>query len=154
MAFNERSFQDNRVLLSGKDAVIYNADGELLSTVDTFTSQVNFTNAAYQPLGTALQGEFMTGYSVTITLTQCIIESDMFIQDIFDFFKNGRHAPNWQLSSVLKGYDGSEERIVYYDCVPSGQWDLHNITVGDIVKRNWSLHVNQPPELQKMLTAG
>ena len=153
-AFNERGLYDKdaRYLFSGKDASIFDSDGELLSTVESWQGQVNFTNATYQPLGSAIQQEFMTGYAVTLTITQCIVEDDQFIQDIFDFFKAGRHAPMWTFSSVLHGYDGSESRYVFRDCVPTGQLDLHNITVGDIVKRAWNLHVNQPPDLQKVLT--
>ena len=31
--------------------------------------------------------------------------------------------------------------------------DLQNVTVGDILKRAWSFFVNEPPALQKLLTA-
>ena len=41
----------------------------------------------------------------------------------------------------------------YRQCVPSGTIDLQNLSVGDIIKRAWSLFVNEPPELQKLLTA-
>ena len=150
--FNERAGRESRYLFSGKDAEIRDGDGNLLSTVDSWQVQVSFTNATYQPLGTALQAEFMTGYSVNITIVQAVVESDKFVLDVMDFFKIGRHAPMWTFSSVLKGYDGSEERLVFYDCVPTGSFDLHNITPGEIVRRNWNLHVNQPPEIQKLLS--
>lgn len=152
MAYNEASYKNNRALLSGKDACIFNEEGTLLTTIESWNAQVNFTNATYTPLGTALQGEFMTSYAVTIAIAQFVVESDKFIQDVFDFFQASRHAPHWTFSSVLNGYDGSEERMVFRDCIPSGQCDLHNITIGDIVKRNLNLHVNRPPELQKLLT--
>lgn len=152
--FNENAgyYNDPRYMHSGKDACIYDADGNLLCSVESFTAQANFQNATWQALGSPIQQEFMTGYSVTITITEAIIEDNQFIQDAFDFFTNGRHAPSWTFSSVLKGYDGSESRYIYRDCIPSGQLDLHNITVGDIVKRTWNLHCNQPPEIQKTLS--
>ena len=155
MAFNERGLYDKdaRYAFSGKDASIFDADGNLLSTVETWQAQVNFTNASYQPLGSPIQQEFMASYAVTIAVTQFVIEDDDFIKQAIDFFKEGRHAPMWTLSSVIHGYDGSESRIVFRDCVPTGQWDLHNLTVGDIIKRQLNFHVNQPPELQKMLKA-
>lgn len=155
MAFNNRALYgaDVRRVFSGKDAVILSADsGELLSTVDTFQAQVSFTNATYQPLGSPMQQEFMTGYAITLTITQCIIEDDKFIRDVFDFFSNGRHAPMWNFSSVIFGYNGSQSRYTFYDCVPSGNLDLHNLTVGDIIKRQWNLHVNTVPNLQKILS--
>lgn len=41
----------------------------------------------------------------------------------------------------------------YRQCVPSGAIDLQNVTVGDLLKRAWSMFVNEPPELQKLLSA-
>ena len=154
MSFNDRALYDKepRYQFSGKDAEIRDADGELLCSVESWSAQVNFQNATWQAIGSPIQQEFMTGYSVTISITQAIVQEDKFIREVFDFFHNGRHAPMWTFSSVLKGYDGSESRYVFRDCIPSSQLDLHNITVGDIVKRTWNLHCNQPPELQKILT--
>lgn len=143
---------DVRRVFSGKDSLLLNEDGEKLVTVDAFQAQVNFTNAQYQPLGSHIQQEFMTAYSITLTITECIIEDNRFIQDVFDFFHIGRHAPQWTFQSVIKGYDGSESRYIFRDCVPSGQLDLHNFSAGDIIKRAWNLHCNMPPELQKVLT--
>ena len=156
MAFNERGLYDKdaRYVFSGKDTSIFDGDGNLLSTVESWQAQVNFANSTYQALGSPIQQEFMTGYAVTITISQFIIEDDDFILQAVDFFTNGRHAPMWVLSSVIHGYDGSESRLNFIDCVPSGTWDLHNFTVGDIVRRNLNLHVNQPPDLQKVLAAG
>lgn len=155
MAYNERALynKDARRLFSGKDGVILSADsGEILSTVESFQAQVSFTNTSYQPLGSPIQQEFMTGYSVTLTINECVIEDHKFIRDVFDFFNNGRHAPHWNFSSVLFGYNGSEERMVFYDCIPSGSLDLINLTVGDILKRTWTMRVQQPPVLQKLLS--
>jgi len=154
MAFNPRGLydKDNRYAFSGKDASIFDGDGNLLSTVEQWQAQVSFTNATYQVLGSPIQQEFMTGYAVTLAITQYIVEDDDFIRQAADFFINGRHAPQWTLSSVIHGYDGSESRIDFHDCVPTGQWDLHNLTVGDIIRRTLNFHVNQPPSYQKLLT--
>ena len=154
MAFNQRGLydRDNRYAFSGKDASIFDGDGNLLSTFETFQAQVNFTNAQYQALGSPIQQEFMTGYAVTIAVTQFVVESSDFIRQAVDFFTNGRHAPMWTISSVIHGYDGSEEQLNFFDCVPTGQWDLANLTVGDIIRRTLNFHVNQPPDLQKILS--
>ena len=34
---------------------------------------------------------------------------------------------------------------------PSGQVDIQNVTVGDVIKRNWNFFVNRPPKLQSLL---
>ena len=48
----------------------------------------------------------------------------------------------------------TEERMVYRECIPSGQVDLQNITVGDVIKRAWNFAVNRPPKLQNLLALG
>lgn len=143
---------DARRIFSGKDTLILSEDGETLATVDTFQGRVSFTNTTYQPLGSPIQQEFMTGYAITLAITQCVIEDDRFITDVIDFFHVGRHAPHWSFISTIFGYDGSESRIVFRDCVPTGDLDLHNFTIGDIIKRTFNLHCNMPAELQKALT--
>lgn len=144
--------KDARYLFSGKDTEIRDGDGLLLSTVESFQAQVSFQNATYQPLGSPIQQEFMTGYGVVLTIMECIVEDTKFIRDVFDFFTVGRHAPTWNFSSIIHGYDGSESRYVFRDCIPTSQLDLHNFTAGDIIKRQWQLHVNQPPEMQNILS--
>jgi hypothetical protein len=41
--------------------------------------------------------------------------------------------------------------VVYKECIPSGQIDIQNVTVGDVIKRNWNFFVNRPPKLQSLL---
>lgn len=153
MAFNKSGLYDKdaRYVFSGKDTCIFDEDGILLSTVESFQAQVSFTNAQYQALGSPIRQEFITGYDVTITMSQFIIEDDRFLTDIVDFFTVGRHAPIWSVQSVIYGYNKSQSRLIFRDCVPTGQIDLHTINVNDIIKRNLNFHVNQPPELQKLL---
>ena len=155
MGFNPKHSYDavsSRNCLSGKDGTILDGEGNLLCTVESFQAQVNVSTATVQPLGSALQGAFLTGYAVTLTITQYVVEDDQFIQDLFRFFDDGRHAPHWIFQSVLYGYDGSEQRMIFRDCVPEGQIDLANWTIGDVIKRSWNLHCNSVPELQKLLS--
>lgn len=154
MSFNNRATynKEPRYQFSGKDAEIRDSDGNLLCSVESWSATVNFQNATWQAIGSPIQQSFMTGYSVNVTITEAVIEDGERIRAAFDFFHNGRHAPMWTFSSVLKGYDGSESRYVFYDCVPEGSLDLHNISTGDIVKRTWNLVCNQPPMLQNILS--
>ena len=154
MSFNDRATYDKepRYMFSGKDAELRDADGNLLCSVESWSARVSFQSATWQAIGAPIQQAFLTGYTVTVTITEAIVEDEERIREVFDFFHNGRHAPMWTFSSVLKGYDGSESRYVFRDCVPTSDLDLHNITNGEIIKRNWTFQVNSPPELQKILT--
>lgn len=150
--FNNRAPIDTRKVLTGKDGALYNDEGVMLATVETFQTQVNVTNAKYQPLGDAQEHEVFQAYGVTLTFTEVVIADERFIQELFEGMKTGV-MPAWNFQGVVKGRNGSEQRMIYRQCVPSGTIDLQNLSVGDTIKRAWSLFVNDPPELQSLLTS-
>lgn len=150
--FNNRAPIDTRKVLTGKDGALYNDEGVMLATVETFQTQVNVTNAKYQPLGDAQEHEVFQAYGVTLTFTETVIADERFIQELFEGMRTGV-MPAWNFQGVVKGRNGSEQRMVYRQCVPSGTIDLQNLSVGDLIKRAWSFFVNDPPELQSLLTA-
>jgi hypothetical protein len=148
---NTRAAGDARHILTGKDGAFYNEDGVMLATVETFNVPVTVTNTKYTPLGDAQEHEAFASYSVSLTMTQVVIEDDAFIQEFMKGLQTGQ-MPSWNFQGVLKGRNGSEQRIIYRDCIPSGQVDLQNVTTGEAIKRAWNFYVNRPPELQKMLS--
>ena len=81
------------------------------------------------------------------------LEDDAFIQELVEAMES-QTMPVWDFQGVLKGRNGTEERMVYRECIPSGQVDLQNITVGDVIKRAWNFAVNRPPKLQNLLALG
>ena len=150
MRQNNRGYKDVRRLFSGKDACIYDEDGNMLATVDAFQAQVNYQNANYNPLGDTQGHRHILSYEVTLVITSCIVESDKFLSDMYSMFKTG--VPVWwTFAHDIRGWNGEHERVIYRDCVPDGQIDLQNIQVGELLKRTLNLFVNQPPELQKIL---
>jgi hypothetical protein len=150
--FNTRGPIDTRKVLTGKDGALFNDEGVMLATVEPFKTQVNVTNAKYQPLGDAQEHEVFQSYAVTLIFTETVIADERFIIELFEGFKSGV-MPEWSFQGVVKGRNGSEQRMVYRQCVPSGMIDLQNLTVGDTIKREWNLFVNDPPELQSLLRA-
>lgn len=148
---NTRAAGDARQARTGKDGAFYNADGVLLATVESFSSNVSFNNASYSVLGNAQELESANTFKVTLTMSQIVVEDDAFIQELMTAMKE-QTMPYWNSQGVLTGRNGSEQRVVYSECVPSGQVDLQNITTGDVVKRAWNFAVNQPPELQSLLS--
>ena len=148
---NTRAAGDARQARTGKDGAFYNADGVLLATVESFSSNVSFNNASYSVLGNAQELESANTFKVTLTMSQIVVEDDAFIQELMTAMKE-QTMPYWNFQGVLTGRNSSEQRVVYSECVPSGQVDLQNITTGDVVKRAWNFAVNQPPELQSLLS--
>ena len=149
---NSRAPIDNRYVLSGRCAAIFNEIGDMLTSIESFQATVNFATQSYQPLGSAIEGAHITGYTVTIAVTEFVVVSNTFFNDIIDFFGHGRHMPSWTLQSALYGFNDSSERIIYRDCVPDGEFNLHNINVGEVVKRTFNLRCNQPPTIQELLS--
>lgn len=150
---NSRAANDARHARTGKDGAFYNSDGVLLATVDTFTSSVTFNNVKYSVLGDSQEHESSGTYAVSLTMSQVVIEDDAFIIELFNAMESGE-SPVWAFQGSLKGRNGSEERVVYNECMTSGQIDLQNITAGDTIKRSWNFFVNRPPKLNQLLTIG
>ena len=148
--FNNQAINDVRKVLSGKDGALFNDSGKMLASMETFQAQVNVNTTAYQPLGDAQEHKVFTGYGVTLVFTETVIEDSTFITDLMAGLKNGQ-MPQWNFQGVIKGRDGTEERMIYRSCIPDGTIDLQNVAVGDLIKRAWSLTVNEPPELQSKL---
>lgn len=142
---------DVRKVMSGKDGALYDEEGNLLVSVESFQSQVAITNQTYQPLGSAQERSTMTSYKVTLTFTEIVVEDGRFFKLLMDGMKNHRMPVLNFRGMVRSPYDGSEEQTVYRDCVPDGTIDIQNMQPGELYKRAWNWIVNQPPELQSVL---
>lgn len=153
MAINNRAAGDSRHARTGKDGAFYNKDGVLLATVESFSSNVTWNNAKFAVLGDPQEHETSSTYAVNLTMSQVVVEDDAFIQELFEAMQTGI-TPSWDFQGTLTGLNNSEERVVYRDCLPSGQVDLQNVTTGDVVKRAWNFFVNRPPKLQTLLSIG
>ena len=148
---NPRAAGDARHARTGKDGAFYNKDGVMLATVESFTSNVSYNNAKYSVLGDAQEHETANTFAVNLTMSQIVVEDDIFIKEFFEAMET-QIMPVWDFQGSLLGRNDSEERVVYRECVPSGQVDLQNISVGDVIKRNWNFFVNRPPKLQNLLS--
>ena len=136
---------------TGKDGAFYTVDGTLLATVESFQAQVSMNNAQYTVLGNPVELECLNTHAITISFTEAVIYDGKYIKLLNDFFKNGTPM-NVTFQGTIVGNNKSQERFIYKNCIPSGQIDLQNVTVGDVIKRNWSFHCNSEPVLQKQLT--
>lgn len=148
---NERAAGDARHARTGKDGAFYNQDGVLLATVEQFSSNVSYNNAKYKVLGDAQEHEMADSFAVNLTMSQIVVEDDEFIVDLIKAMET-QVMPNWNFQGSLLGRNGSEERVIYRECVPSGQVDIQNVSVGDVIKRNWNFFVNRAPRLQSLLS--
>lgn len=148
---NAQAAGDSRHARTGKDGAFYDKDGVMLATVESFTSNVTWNNAKYSVLGDAQEHETANTFAVSLTMSQIVVEDDRFIEELMTALET-QIMPTWDFQGTLLGRNDSEERVVYRECIPSGQVDIQNITVGDVIKRSWNFFVNRPPKLQSLLS--
>lgn len=147
---NERAAGDARHGRTGKDGAFYDKDGVMLATVKNFTSNVSWNNEKYKVIGDAQEHETASTFSVSLTMTQIVIEDDRFVVELMKAMET-QIMPVWDFQGTLLGRNGSEERVIYRDCVPSGQVDIQNIPESGMIERNWNFFVNRAPKLQSLL---
>jgi hypothetical protein len=146
---NTNSMNNVNSARTGKDGVILNAKGQILATVDSFTSNVTYTNVAYSVLGNAQELETPNTFKVVIVMSQVVIESDQMIEDLIEAMSK-QTMPSWTFYGKLYHGDhaaGDYQLIKYAECIPSGQIDIQNLVVGDVIKRTWNFMANRPPAL-------
>lgn len=151
MGLNTRASTDARHARTGKDAGLYNEDGVLLASVDSFQAKASFNNVKYRPLGQAQELETTDSYGITLTFSEAVIEDGEMFNQFIAALQNGE-MPVLVFDGVIQGRNGSQERITYRECILSGDNDIQNVSTGDVIKRAWSLYVNGKPEQRSQLT--
>lgn len=154
---NPQAVLDTRRLASGKDGQLWvtTSDGTqiFLSEVDNFQAQLNVNTTNVQPVGSAQVMAYELGFTVTLTFAEMMVRDDVLLKPLFDDLAKGIF-PRWDFQGKLRRpIDGMEQRMNFTDCVLNGNVDLMTLAPGDIVRRNWSFHVNGAPDLQEFLAA-
>jgi hypothetical protein len=142
---------DTRKILTGSDGELYDDKGSFLAQVNTWQAQLNFSNTDYNPAGQKLTVSILQNYSVTLTFTEALIRDAALLKKLFDGLKSGAATPLFGFQGVLRGHDGTTGRYVFRSCVPEGNIDMANVQPGQILERQWSFRVNEPPSLQSLL---
>ncbi len=148
---NTRAAVDARHARAGKDAALYNEDGEMLASIDTFQAKAAFNNVKYNPLGQNRDLEVNNTYGLTITFSEIKIEDGYLFGQLMAAVINGE-SPVMTLDGVIEGRNGSQERVTYRECIFSGDNDIQNVATGDVIKQSMSLFCNGKVEQRSALT--
>lgn len=148
---NTRASSDARHGRSGKDAMLYNEDGEAFAQVDSFQTKAAFNNNKYSPLGQNQELEVNNTIGITISISEIVVLDGYLFNQVIDAVQNGE-SPVLTLDGVIEGRNGSQERITYRECIFSGDNDLQNVSTGDFLKRSYNLHCNGKPERRSSLS--
>jgi len=148
---NKRAATDARHSRSGKDAMIYDGSGNALAQADSFTSTASFNNNNYNPLGQNRDLEVNNTVGVKITIDEIVVLDGWLFNQLMSAIANGE-SPVLTVSGVIEGRNGSQERVVYRECIFSGDSDIQKVETGDVLKRQFSLHCNGNIENKQQLS--
>lgn len=74
MAINNRAAADSRHARTGKDGGLFNEDGVLFASMESFASKATYNNAKYDVLGDPQEHETAKSYGITLTFTEIIVD--------------------------------------------------------------------------------
>lgn len=148
---NTRASTDARHSRSGKDAMLYNEDGEAFAQVNSFQTKASFNNNKYNPVGQNMELEVNNTVGVTITISEIVVLDGYLFNQVVKAVQNGE-SPVMTMDGVVEGRNGSQERMTYRECIFSGDQDLQNVSTGDVLTRSYNLHCNGRPEQRSTLT--
>ena len=148
---NTKAATDARHSRAGKDAMIYNDAGQPFAQAESYTSSASFNNYTYSPLGQNRELEVNNTIGVKLTLSELVVIDGELFNAVISAIANGE-SPVLSMTGVIQGRNGSEERVVYNECIFSGDQDIQNVSTGDVLKRGYSLHCNGTVKQQSSLT--
>ena len=150
---NEASVLDTRKLMTGKDGRLFvEIDGEqtFLAEVDQFTVNMNVTNVDAQPVGSIVVYAVNSGVSFSLTLSEMVVRDDLIMEPLVESIRAGK-MPTYNFQGGAERWDGQEQRMTFRNCTPDGEFNLLNLTPGEIVKRSQNYRINSVPEWIKKL---
>lgn len=145
---NDASVLDTRKLMTGKDGRIFvEIDGiqTFLAEVDQYTVNMNVTNVDAQPVGSILVYAVNSGVSFSLTMSEMVVRDDLIMEPLIEAIRAGK-MPTYNFQGGAERWDGQEQRMVFRNCTPDGEFNLLNLTPGEIIKRNQSYRINSIPE--------
>ena len=149
---NTSAATDARHSRSGKDAMLYDAAGNPFAQAESFRAHANFNNNQYAPLGQNRQLEVNGTVGVDIEISEIVVLDGPLFNNVISAVQNGE-SPVIDMTGVIEGRnEGSQERIVYRECILTGDNDIQNVSTGDVLKRAFNFHCNGAIEQAKKLT--
>lgn len=150
---NNQAVLDTRKLMTGKDGRIFvECDGlqVFLAECDQFAVNMSVNNVDAQPVGSILVFAVNTGVAFSITLSEMVVRDDVIMGPLIEKIRAGK-MPTFTFQAGAERWDGQEQRMTLRHCTPDGEFNLMNLTPGEIIKRNQSYRINSIPEWLKQL---
>lgn len=94
---------DPRAILTGKDGLLYDGEGNLLAEVNEFQAQVSFENVDYSPAGKKINWSIPDRYTVTLTFTETVVRDANLLQKVINGIYEGQPSAVLNFVGVLRG---------------------------------------------------
>ena len=148
---NKTAGTDARHSRAGKDAALFDGDGNIFAQVESFTATASFNNYEYNPLGQNRVLEANNMIAVKISISEIVVLDGDLFNRVMSALQEGE-SPVVKFQGVIEGRNGSQERVVYSECILSGDSDIQNVSTGDVLKRSFNLHCNGSISTTSQLT--
>ena len=145
---NDASVLDTRKLMTGKDGrlfVEFDGNQTFLAEVDQFTVNMNVTNVDAQPVGSILVYAVASGVTFSLQLSEMVVRDDLIMEPLIENIRAGK-VPTFNFQGGAERWDGQEQRMTFRNCTPDGEFNLLNLTPGEIIKRSQNYRINSVPE--------
>lgn len=160
---NNDSVLDTRKLMTGKDGRLFVDVGDgnnvFLAEVDSFTVNMNVTNVDVQPVGSIVVFAVPSGVSFSISLSEMVVRDDLIMGPLIDAITAGK-VPTYTFQGGAERWDGvalgddhvQRQTMTFRNCTPDGEFNLLNLTPGEVIKRTQNYRINDIPEWMNKLT--
>jgi hypothetical protein len=143
---------DPRQIIPGYNGRLYSDSGLFLAQIPTFKCSITFTAESVNIAGSAQTVDVMQSFKVGLTFTEIHVVDDM-IGTVMSALQAGT-MPSFGFQGILtRPADGKQGIYVLRSCVPSGDVDLFSVQPGQHSDRQWTMTVNDFPDLQSLLVA-
>lgn len=148
---NPSASTDARHSRTGKDAMLYNENGQPFAQINGFEINTGFNNTKYSPLGNNLELEAAGTVGISISIEEIVVKDGELFNRVLDSIENGECDP-MTFDGVIQGRNGSQERLTYRECIFSGDQKIQSAKTGETLSRGYKLHCNSQPERRSQLT--
>lgn len=96
---------DPRNILVGSDGELLDDNGNRLAMVNTWSSQATFNNIDYDPAGEQITWAIPNRFTVTLTLTETVINDTALLQDMLNGLTPGGRRTYLTFQGVLRSHN-------------------------------------------------
>lgn len=146
---------DTRELMSGKDGSIFVEVGSVnveMAEVESFAVNININTVEKHPVGDPTIKRVPVSVTYDLTISAMMIRDDLMMAPLLEELAKG-HIPTYNFQTKVTKPDGQEQRVAMNNVVPNGAFTLVNVTPGEVLGREYSFAINEPPKFITSLAA-